>query len=354
MRRIVPIALCLLFCLVPAIPAFSQGGENNDWQAIQDQRDTRRQAELIEKFIKDYSNSPHRPDVDKILVSYWVSNKDNAKIVNFADGFKQSLPSADSASKSIIYTQAMVAAATLNNLPKTIEFGNLAITSDPKNFMVLSFLASSNVLDPKTTLDYARRASELPRPNTMAESQYQSLLGRVKNLLASANGAGAGASLVSSAQALMGQKKYQEAIELYGQALQQNPKDQAVHYQVAVAHYYMMAEAAQTVQTANDEQIKAMIATPVVQADVDKAAARKEQFTKATLERRDAAIESLAKAVAIGGGPVTADAKKMLDALYQNKKGSLDGEDQFIADKKKELGVTDGPPPAAPAAPGKN
>lgn len=352
MRRIVPIALCALFCLVSALPAFSQGGENNDWQAIQDQRDTRRQAELIESFIRSYSNSPHRPDVDKMLVSYWVSNKDNAKIVNFADNFKQSLPSADPASRSIIYTQAMVAAATLNNLPKTIEFGNFALTSDPKNFMVLSFLASSSVLDAKTTLEYARRASELPRPSAMSDSQYQSLMGRVKNLLASANGAGAGQSLVSSAQALIGQKKYQEAIEIFGQALQQNPKDQAVHYQVAVAHYYLMAEAAQAVQTANDEQIKAMIATPVVQPDVDKAAAKKVQSTKATLERRDAAIESLAKAVAIGGGPMTADAKTMLDALYQNRKGSLEGEDQLIADKKKELGVTDAPP--APAAPRKN
>ena len=83
----------------------------------------------------------------------------------------------------------------------------------------------------------------------------------------------------------------------------------------------MMADAAQTVQAANEDQIKAMVATPVVQADVEKAAAKKEQFTKVTLERRDEAIESLARVLAIGGGSAAADTKKMLDALYHRSNG---------------------------------
>jgi tetratricopeptide (TPR) repeat protein len=350
MKRIAPVSLCLLLCLVCALPAFSQGGENNDWQAIQDQRDTRQQASLIERFISQYPNSPHRPDADKKLVAFWVSNKDNAKIVNHADNFKQSLPSADNASKAEIYLQGMIAAATLNNVKKVQEFGSLAVAADPNNFTVLSFMASSGVVEPKTALEYATKASTLPRPRTMTDAQYQSWMTRNKNLIASANApaaaAGTGTSLVGSAQGLMAQKKYQEAIPVYEQALKQNPKDQAVHYQVAVAHYYLLSEAVQVVQTANDEQIKAMVATPVVQADVEKAAAKKDQFTKVTMAHRDAAIESLAKAVAIGG-PVTADAKKMLDALYQNRKGSLEGQDQLIEEKKKELGVTGAP--AAPA-----
>jgi tetratricopeptide (TPR) repeat protein len=338
MKRITPVSLCLLLGLALVVPAFSQGGENAAWQAIEDEKNTRRQAELVETFIRNYSSSPHRPDADKMLVNFWVANKDNAKIVNHADTFKQSLPSADNASKSIIYTQAMVAAATLNNVKKTTEFGELALAADPKNFMVLAFLSSSNLFDRKTSVDFARRAAELPRPPTMADAQYQSLMTRVKNIVASGNAAPAAAgpsALVSSAQALMNQKKYSEAVEIYGQALQQSPKDASLHYQVALAHYYVMAEAAQTVQAANDEQIKAMNAN--AQADVEKAAAKKEQFTKLTLEKRDAAIDSLAKALAIAG--TNADAKKMFDALYQNKKGSLEGQDQLIAEKKKELGL---------------
>lgn len=350
MKRIASLSLCLLLCLVCALPAFSQGGENNDWQAIQDQRDTRQQAALIERFIGQYANSPHRPDADKMLVTFWASNKDNAKIVNHADNFKVSLPSADNASKAEIYLQGVIAAVSLQNVKKVQEFGSLALAAEPNNFAVLSIMASSGVVDGKTALEYATRASTLPRPKTMAEAQYQTWMTRNKNIVASANapaaGAGAGTSLVGSGQSLMGQKKYQEAIAVFDQALKQNPKDQAVHYLVALSNYYLLADAVQVVQTANDEQIKAMIATPVVQADVDKAAARKEQFTKVTMDHRDAAIESLAKALAIGG-PVTADAKKMFDALYQNRKGSLEGQDQLIEEKRKELGVTGAP--AAPA-----
>ncbi len=340
MKRITPIYLCLLLGLALVIPAFGQGGENAAWQAIEDEKNTRRQAELIESFIRSYSSSPHRPDADKMLVNFWVSNKDNAKIVNHADTFKQSLPSADNQSKSIIYTQAMVAAATLNNVKKTTEFGDLALAADPKNFMVLAFLASSGVLDQKTAREYARRASVLPRPQTMAPAQYDSIMARLKNLVAAANApaaAGGPSPLVKSAQDLMTQKKYPEALEIYGQALQQTPKDASVHYQVALAHYYIMADAAQNVQLANDEQIKAMLATPTVQADVDKAAAKKDQFTKLTLEKRDAAIEALAKTLAIVG--TNPDAKRLFDALYQSKKGSLEGQDVLIAEKKKELGL---------------
>jgi tetratricopeptide (TPR) repeat protein len=340
MKRITPISLCLLLGLALVIPAFGQGGENAAWQAIDDEKNTRRQADLLVDFISRYSSSPHRPDADKMLVNFWVSNKDNAKIVNHADTFKQSLPSADNQSKSIIYTQAMVAAATLNNVKKTTEFGDLALAADSKNFMVLAFLASSGVVDQKTAIDYARRASELPQPRTMAPQQYQSLMTRVKNLVASANAPAAGAGpspLAKSAQDLMVQKKYPEALEIYAKVVEQNPKDALIHYQVALAHYYIMADAAQNVQQANDEQIKAMIATPTVQADIDKAAAKKEQFTKLTLEKRDAAIDALAKTLAIIA--TNADAKRLFDALYQSKKGSLEGQDLLIAEKKKELGL---------------
>ncbi len=351
MKRIVPITLSALLGLAFGVPAFSQGrdcnNENKDWQEIQDQRDARRQAELDEAFIKCYSTSPHRPDLDKTLVTYWASNKDYAKIVNWADAFKTSLPSADAASKGVIYTQGMMAAASLNNVKKVTEFGGLALAAEPNNFLVLSFLASSNLLDQKTSIEYAKKAAALPRPATMADAQYQSLLTRVKAIAANNGGGGGGgnaaqsatAGVLKSAQDLMAQKKYQEAIDMYKAALKDYPKDSDLNFSLAVAHYYVMSDAAQGVQAANDEQIKAMAATPVVQADVDKAAAKKEQLTKATLDSRDAAIEALGKTLAIGNPKVAAQAKQLFDALYQNKNKSMDGADQFIADKKKELGL---------------
>jgi hypothetical protein len=349
MKRIVFVALCLVFTLALALPVFAQGGENKDWQEIQDQSDARRKAELIQTFIGRYSTSANRPDADKILVAYWMSNKDFAKVVQFADGFKVSLPSADNQSKGVIYSQGMMAALSLNNASKTKEFGEFAIAADPKNFLALSIMASSGLLDQKTSIDYAKKATELPKPRDMVQSQYDSLMTRNKNLSsapaagAAAPGGGANAA-VKAAQDLMTAKKYTEAIAAYGDILKQNPKDQGVQFQHALANYYLMADSAKEVQNANDDQIKAL--SEKNNAEAAKAAAKQEQLTKVTMDARDAALEAFGKTVAIGG-PSTAEAKKVLDALYQNKKGDLNGLDQFIADKKKELGVTDAP--AAPA-----
>lgn len=346
MKRIVSAALCLVFTLALALPAFAQGGENKAWQDIQDERDARRRAERIESFIRTYSNSAYRPDADKMLVEFWMSNKDFAKVVQHADGFKQSLPSADNASKAVIYSQGMMAAISLNNAAKLKEFGEMAIAADAKNYLALSIMASSGVVDQKTAVDYAKRATELPKPKEMPQQQYDQLMARNKNLAAgpaapaAAAAPNAASAALASAQGLMQQKKYPEAIAAFGEVLKQAPTNQGIQYQQALANYYLMADSAKEVQNANDDMLKASAAKN--QAEAEKAAARQEQMTKVTMDARDAALEAFLKTVAIGG-PNTAEAKKVLDALYQNKTGSLDGLDQAIADKKKSMGITDAP-----------
>ena len=53
----------------------------------------------------------------------------------------------------------------------------------------------------------------------------------------------------------------------------------------------------------------------------------------------DTAIESLAKAIAISGTAIPAVARQELETLYKNKNKSLDDLDQFIGQKKTELGL---------------
>jgi len=346
MNRIISATLCAIFSLALVLPALAQSGENSAWQAIQDERDARRKAEKLDSFIKTYASSPHRPEVDIMLVDYWVSNNDFAKILTFVDGFKQSLPSADNQSKATIYNQGMLASIQLNNIGKLKEFSDMALAADPKNFQALAIMASSGVLDPKTSFDYAKRAADLPKPKTMKDAQYQSLLKRAKDLVASANassapaggggGGNAASAALNSVQGLLSEKKYKEAVDVLTQALQQFPKEGAIHYNIGLANYMLMSEAAQGAQSANDDQIKAMLAN--AKDDETKAAAKKEQLTEEALKRRDAALEGFGKAVAAGGS-APAESRKLLDALYQNKKGSMEGIDQFIADKKKEIGL---------------
>src|SRR5262245_33132932 len=208
MSRLTGIGLSLILGLAFVVQAFAQGGENNDWQKIDDERDARRKAELIEKFVKDYPNSPHRPDADFTLVDYYQSNKDNGKIMLHADSFRLTVPSADSAAKSKIYTQAMVAAATLNNVPKTVEYGGNALQADPNNLTVLVFFAGSNLPDPAKALEHAQKAISVSRPAAMTETQYNSMQGRMHGVLGNA---------------LFGQQKFAEASEHYSLALKANP-----------------------------------------------------------------------------------------------------------------------------------
>jgi tetratricopeptide (TPR) repeat protein len=323
LNRLTGIGLSLILGLVFVAPAFAQGGENNDWLKIQDERDARRRAELIDSFIKTYQNSAHRPDVDFMLVDYYLANKDNAKIMQHAESFRLNLPSADNPAKTRIYTQAMVAAATLNNIQKTVEYAGYALQADPNNLTVLVFLAGNNLPDPAKALEHASKAVSLPRPATMTEAQFTSMQGRLHGVLANS---------------LFGQQKFAEANEHYALALKVNPKDHASQFRFAYGSINLAGAAANAAQIANNDLIKAMAATPADPAKVEEAKAKVEAVSKQALTHRDEAVDAMAKAVAIGG-QYAAQAKQLLDSLYKNKTGSLDGEDQFIAQKKTELGL---------------
>jgi len=323
MSRLTGIGLSLILGLAFVVQAFAQGGENNDWQKIDDERDARRKAELIEKFVKDYPNSPHRPDADFTLVDYYQSNKDNGKIMLHADSFRLTVPSADNAAKTKIYTQAMIAAATLNNVPKTVEYGGYALQADPNNLTVLVFFAGSNLPDPAKALEHAQKAISVSRPAAMTETQYNSMQGRMHGVLGNA---------------LFGQQKFAEASEHYSLALKANPKDHAAQFRFGFSSATLAQAAANSAQLANNDLIKVMTATPTDPQKVEEAKGKVDAASKQALQHRDNAVDAMAKAVAIGGQFAT-QAKQLLDGLYKNKTGSLDGEDQFIAQKKTELGL---------------
>jgi len=323
MKRRIQIGLALLLLTAMAIPVFAQGGENNAWLAIQDERDARRRAELLESFIRTYQSSSHRPDVDFMLVDYYVQNRDNAKIMQHAESFRLTLPSADNAAKARVYTQAMVAAATLNNIDKTKEYGKYALDADPSNLTVLVFMGGNGLPDPKTAFGYVEKALTLPKPLTMQQAQYDSMMARMHGLAGSQ---------------LFAEQKYQEATPHFLEALKANPKDHAIQFQYGFASVNMAGMSAQSAQAANEELIKVMSATPSNPDEVAAARSKVDNLSKQALEYRDTALEAFAKAVAIGG-QFSAQAKQLLDNVYQNKNGSLEGEDQLIAAKKTELGI---------------
>jgi len=323
MNRIAKIATSLVLALVFALPAFPQGGENNAWQAIEDQRDLRRKADLLVDFIKNYSSSGRRPDADFLLLDFYAQNKDYQKILLMAEDFRQRPVSADPVVKGKYFYTAMIAAARLNDVKRTVEFGELALASEPNNFPVLSFFAAQNLPSPAKALEHAQKAITLPKPATLTEAEYTASIGRMHAKLA---------------EPLFAEGKLMLAREHIEAAIKANPKDQALQYRLGFTNVNLMGNAAKTAQDANDAYYKAMAATPADTKLADQAKAVMEAASKTALELRDVAIDSLARAVAIGG-PVTAQAKQLFDTLYQNKNKSLEGADAFVAQKKAELGL---------------
>jgi len=339
MKQVVRIGLCLALGLVVSIPTFAQqSGENGAWQAIEDQRDAHRKAELIETFIKNYPSSPHRPDVDYILVNFYLENKDNQKLMQHADSFRLTLPTADNASKTRIYSQAMVASATIGNVPKLVEYAGYALQADPNNLTVLALLAGSNLPDPVKALEHAQKALTVPRPATMTQEQYDRTIARMHGVVA---------------LPLFSQQKFAEAQEHLAIYLKATPKDADRQYQYGFASINLAQKSAQDAQEANLAMLKA--ANEKNQAAQDAAKTKMEAASQAALKHRDDAIDAFARVVALApatpaatpaaapGAPtpptVATQAKALLESLYKSKEGKLDGVDQLVADKKKELGL---------------
>jgi tetratricopeptide (TPR) repeat protein len=324
MRRRVCIALSLVLSMAIVLPAWSQGGENAAWQAIEDERDARRKAERLESFIGQYQNSPRRPDADKQLVSFWNENKDYQKIMNHAEtNFRLQQTTADAASKAFIYTQAMMAAISLKSTnAKVAEFARYVLEADPNNLTVLVLMAGSGLPDPKTALEYAQRAANVPRPATMMDPQWQTIQFRIHSILGNFHFA---------------ENRFKEAHEEFAIALKANPKDHATQFRSGFASLTLATLAAQAAQQTNDNLVKAT-ANKAASSELADLNAKQQASEKAALAFRDEALDSLAKAVVLTG-QFDAPAKQLFDSLFMSKNRSLDGQAEFLATKKTELGL---------------
>ena len=137
-------------------------------------------------------------------------------------------------------------------------------------------------------------------------------------------------------QALITLKRWPEARDHLEAVLKADPKNQEAQFRHGFASVNMMGEAAKAAQDANLEAMKASTEQKTAERD---AAMKKQEFAeRAALELRDAALDSLAKAMALTG-TYTEQVKPLFEGLYNNKFKSLDGADKLIAEKKAELGV---------------
>jgi len=324
MKRMSRIGLCLVIGLALALPAYAQqNAENNDWQKIQNEKDDKKKAELLDAFIKKFAQSTRRPAADFSLIELYQRSRDNVKILQHAEAFR-TFAGADNAAKSQVFAQAMTAAATIQDVKKTAEFGEAALQADGSNYLVLAFLAGNRLPNPVKASEYAEKAVGLSRPAAMQEEQYQKMQIRMHGMVA---------------ESMFAQQKFKEANDHYPISLKANPKDHDNQFRYGFALLALTQMAAADAQKANSEWVAAMSATPADQAKADAARARQDAASKQALDYRDAAVEALGKAVSIPG-QFTEQALLLFDNAYKSKnKGTLDGKDQFLAQKKTELGL---------------
>ena len=320
MRNLSRTALFLVLSLALTAPVFPQANDEKDWKSIQDQKDQKKKAEQLEAFIKKFPTSSKRPGADTDLVDIWSKSNENAKILAFAEQYKANPPSPDATAKTKIYAQAMlIAAGTPGQAGKAGEFAIAAIEADPNHFQSLYFLARA--AQPPNNYEFAQKALTVPKPASISADTYNKNMAQLHGIVA---------------LPLIAQKKFQDAREHLEAVIKSDPKNQEAHYRYGFATVNLMGEAAKAANDANLAMLRAV--QEQKPADVEANKVKQTTSERESLELRDAAIDSLAKALAVGG-PYTDPAKQLFESLYTNKNKSLEGADKLIAEKKAELNV---------------
>jgi len=130
---------------------------------------------------------------------------------------------------------------------------------------------------------------------------------------------------------------YNKSIQEYELALQKTPKDDVAHFYMGLDYQALAAQASKEYTAAVDAENKAKAAR-ADQPTIDELAAKRGGLEEDIRKYRDKAIDEFAIAVALGG-PVSPQAKDALTKLWTAKNDNTNGLDQFIAQKKQQLGL---------------
>ena len=341
-KRLVSLGLAAALSMAMALPALAQGNENKDYQSIQDERDQKKGREMRVKFIKDFPNSAHRPDIDLELMALYYSSKDWQLMIQHADTFAQTQATADPEKKSNLFTLAMEASRQANNQNKYNDFSEKALAANPNNISVLMTLARGIAENPpadaaaratalEKALGYAEKAKAAPKSAKISDAEWQSTQARVQGIFG---------AIYSN------QEKWPEASNAFAEFLKVIPTDGTSQYRYGYCMYRQLQNTLSVLQQLNADAQLAQKAERDLTPYIDRMNVRSKEFEV----QRDLTIDAMAKAIAIGGSYVDA-ANAILKPLYNQKNGSLDGLEPFVISKKAELAALT-PLPAPAFGPG--
>jgi tetratricopeptide (TPR) repeat protein len=195
------------------------------------------------------------------------------------------------------YQNLMNSYQQLNDAPKTIEFAEKALDQDPENLLTL--LTLSSVLAERPPAEEKAKEEAMKRAEETGKKALTKVVQLIQSPMAAQMPADQKASLESTAHQTLGlvyinQKKFGDAQKEYTAAVTAKKDDPVSYFRLGLAY-------------AQDKPPKV-----------------------------DEALEALAKAAYLKG-VTEAQALDVLKQLYQAKKKSLDGLDQFIKDAGQKI-----------------
>jgi tetratricopeptide (TPR) repeat protein len=345
------ISLLLVFALAAAsLPVFGQAApaaqakgpqaktqaEYTAYKALYDEQNPQKKAELGEKFLTDFKESDFIANTYTMIIGAYTRAQNWSKVIDAAERAVAS-PVADNKLKGFAYLNAMAASQNLNQVDKILSYGDKVLAVDPNNLNAMFTLAT--VIPARLPADDAAKKAAL----TKAEDLAKKALAGLEPLLAQAP-AGQKAEITqiqSQLHATLGLIAYDrmdtmKSIEEYEATLKISPKDDFAHFYLGANYQILTGQASRQYQ----EALKAENDAKAAKADqptIDELAAKRQGLENEVREKRDKAIDEYAIAVAIGGGSAP-NARAELQKLWQGKNDNLNGMDEFIAQKKSQLG----------------
>jgi hypothetical protein len=350
MKKVSYLGLSLLLMLSLALPGLAQQAkskaEYDAYMLFYNEQNPQRKGEAAEKFLADpaYKESEFKlPAFQGALIAY--RNAQNwAKVMEMADKLTTFLPAADDTLKNFSYENAMVAGQQSGNFDKIVEFGDKVLAINPNNLNAQITLSS--MIPERLPADEAAKKASLDRAldlATKATAQIPQIFAQKPAQFTDEQWNRERANLEGQLSATLGlihlnRAEYDLSAQKYDVALKSNPKDGISHYRLGLAYQYQASEATKLVLAAITTENEAKVAK-AEEAVINDLVAKREALEMDARTKRDKAIDSFARAVAIGG-IVGQPAREQLERLYKAKNNDvLDGLDQLINEKKTELGV---------------
>jgi len=252
---------------------------------------------------------------------------------------------ADAGSQVAVYTAAMETADRAGDVDKTLEWGERILALEP-NHRFAQMRVSSR-LPERLPADAAARTATLTRAMDLANKAHSQTEAYFKGPKPAEVSAEEWAEQKRIQEARVHdtlgvihliRKEYDDSVFMYEYVVTLTPENGLSQYHLGAAYSGQATEAQEYIELLRQDEAKARAEradAAALQLVLDFRADADKDF----LEKRDKAIETLARAAALGGASAQ-QARPELERLYRAKNNnSLTGLEELIDSKKAELGV---------------